>query len=99
MRKFQRRIENFTCAQCGHPVTGNGYTNHCPRCLYSKHVDIAPGDRAADCGGLMRPIGSELEGGRYFVLQECLTCGLRRRNKLGEDEMDALIRVMRDLKP
>jgi hypothetical protein len=97
MRKFQRRVENFVCAQCGFEVTGNGYTNHCPVCLYSRHVDIAPGDRAAECGGLMRPIGSAIEGGRYFVLQECLICGVRRRNRVADHEIDGLIRVMRDL--
>jgi hypothetical protein len=97
MRKFQRRIEDFTCEQCGRVVTGNGYTNHCPHCLYSKHVDVAPGDRAADCGGLMRPVGSELKNGAYFVLQECQRCGFRRKNRIGADEMDALIRLTRSL--
>ncbi|WDF05905.1 RNHCP domain-containing protein [Shouchella hunanensis] len=31
------------------------YRNHCPFCLYSKHQDIIPGDRASTCGGLMEP--------------------------------------------
>ncbi|HVJ55820.1 MAG TPA: RNHCP domain-containing protein [Aliidongia sp.] len=97
MRKFQRKIEDFTCARCGHQVTGNGYTNHCPACLYSKHVDIAPGDRAAECGGLMRPIGSELRAGRYFVIHECTRCGLTRPNRIADDEMPALIRLTRAL--
>ena len=97
MRKFQRRIENFVCENCGRTVTGNGYTNHCPECLYSKHVDIAPGDRAAECGGLMRPIGSELSGGDYFVQHECVRCGFRRRNRITPDEMAALIRLARTL--
>ena len=29
-------------------MKGNGYTNHCPKCLWSKHVDINPGDRGAN---------------------------------------------------
>jgi hypothetical protein len=95
MRKFQRKIEDFVCEQCGRAVTGDGYTNHCPDCLYSKHVDVAPGDRAAECGGLMRPIGSELKGGAYFVLQECVHCGFRRKNRVAPDEMAALIRLNR----
>ena len=45
----------------------------------------------------MRPIGSALEAGRYFVLHECERCGLQRRNGIAEDEMPALIRLMRDL--
>jgi hypothetical protein len=97
MRKFQRTVENFTCEQCGQTVIGDGYTNHCPACLYSKHVDIAPGDRAASCGGLMRPIGSELKGGTYFIQQECIQCGFRRKNRLGAGEMPALIRLARSL--
>lgn len=97
MRKFQRTIENFVCEQCGQTVIGDGYTNHCPACLYSKHVDIAPGDRAASCGGLMRPIGSELKGGRYFIQQECVRCGFRRKNRLSAGEMPALIRLTRSL--
>jgi ribosomal protein L37E len=97
MRKFQRKIEDFTCEQCGRAVTGNGYTNHCPACLYSKHVDVAPGDRAAECGGLMRPIGSELKSGAYYVLHECARCGFRRKNRIGDDEMAALIRFNRSL--
>jgi hypothetical protein len=97
MRKFQRTIENFVCEHCGFAVTGNGYTNHCPRCLHSKHVDVAPGDRAADCGGLMRPVASELRKGGYSVLQECARCGFRRRNRIAPDEMEALIRLTRHL--
>ena len=26
----------------------NGYTNHCSQCLWSKHVDINPGDRSPE---------------------------------------------------
>jgi Zn finger protein HypA/HybF involved in hydrogenase expression len=48
---FKRTIEDFTCEHCGEQVTGNGFTNHCPQCLWSKHVDIDPGDRLALCGG------------------------------------------------
>ena len=51
---FIRKTEDFICEHCGREVRGNGYTNHCPYCLWSKHVDINPGDRAAGCGGLKR---------------------------------------------
>ncbi len=89
---FQRTIESFTCGHCGREVSGNGYTNHCPACLYSRHVDIHPGDRAADCKGLMRPVQLVLEGKTRYILHECLTCGFRRRNKASaEDDSEALI--------
>ncbi|HYC79501.1 MAG TPA: RNHCP domain-containing protein, partial [Candidatus Binatia bacterium] len=57
MKLFQRTPENFVCENCGTKVSGNGYTNHCPNCLYSKHVDNNPGDRLNKCHGLMEPIG------------------------------------------
>lgn len=97
MRRFQRRIENFTCAQCGRLVIGNGYTNHCPDCLWSRHVDVMPGDREAECGGLMRPIGAELRHGLYMIEHECVRCGLRRKNRVGAEEAAALIRLARSL--
>ena len=56
---FNRKKENFVCENCGEKVEGNGYTNHCPNCLWSKHVDINPGDRAETCHGLLKPIAVE----------------------------------------
>ena len=79
--RFTRRREDFDCEHCGAAVRGDGYTNHCPRCLWSKHVDVAPGDRAADCGALMAPIGVLFEAGRHVLLHECAGCGYRRRNR------------------
>ena len=46
-KKFERNREDFTCNNCELFVQGDGYTDHCPSCLYSKHVDINPGDRQA----------------------------------------------------
>lgn len=74
-KKFKRQIENFDCLQCGRHVLGNGYTNHCPVCLISKHVDNFPGDRAADCQGVMQPIGVRVRDGQAQVLHRCLKCG------------------------
>lgn len=85
-RAFQRTIENFTCGHCGRAVAGNGYTNHCPACLYSRHVDINPGDRASQCGGLMEPVAIEISGQEWFVVQRCVACGFTRRNKLSPDD-------------
>ena len=52
--------ESFTCKACGHLVTpeeaGTQHRNHCPNCLSSLHVDIEPGDRASDCGGVMEQL-------------------------------------------
>ena len=80
-QNFKRQIEDFTCENCGTEVLGTGYTNHCPACLYSKHVDISPGDRAETCGGLMEPIEVALEKGKYIITQKCLKCGKVWRNE------------------
>lgn len=91
-RKFTRKIEDFTCLNCGTAVAGNGYTNHCPACLFSRHVDINPGDRAATCGGLMPPLGIETKEGAFVLVHRCRTCGFIRRNRLSEDDSQAKIR-------
>jgi len=95
-RLFTRNIENFTCERCGTAVEGNGFTNHCPNCLCSKHVDENPGDRAAECGGLMEPIAVEQVRGRYVVVHRCLKCGAVKRNKSSPDDSSkALVEVAR----
>ena len=72
---FTRTIEDFTCAQCGLLVLGDGYTNHCTACLWSKHVDDKiPGDRASDCGGLMEPVGVIKKHDTWRLIQKCITC-------------------------
>lgn len=89
---FKRVKENFTCGHCGKEVQGNGYTNHCPSCLWSKHVDVYPGDRAAVCRALMEPTGTETRGGEYVLVHRCTTCGHEQKNKAAkEDDRDALL--------
>jgi len=95
-RHFQRRREDFVCEVCGLAVQGTGYTNHCPRCLWSKHVDVFPGDRAATCGGLMQPVAVEMRGQQYVLVHRCTRCGAVRRNKVAKaDDFEALLRVAR----
>lgn len=54
------RNESFVCENCKKTVTPHpdgSARNHCPFCLYSKHVDADfPGDRAATCHALMAPV-------------------------------------------
>ncbi|MDZ7798959.1 MAG: RNHCP domain-containing protein [Patescibacteria group bacterium] len=85
-RKFQRTKENFTCERCGFLVQGSGYTNHCPKCLWSKHVDINPGDRQASCQGLMEPVGVKVKSGEYVIVHRCSLCGFEKRNKAAEND-------------
>ncbi|MEZ4607958.1 MAG: RNHCP domain-containing protein [Deinococcales bacterium] len=85
--------EAFLCANCGAnvPELHNGsYRNHCPFCLYSLHVDIFPGDRDNDCGGLLRPTGVEHSTKKgWVILYECDRCGAKGRNKAALDDVVA----------
>ena len=93
--QFQRKVENFKCEHCGQMVEGNGYTNHCPYCLWSKHVDNNPGDRANKCGGMMMPIDYEIKrSGTYFIIHKCLQCGTIKRNKVSpKDHLEVLMKI------
>ena len=84
--KFQKKIEDFSCEYCGTYVTGSGFTNHCPKCLWSKHVDVYPGDREELCRGLMEPIQLRLVRDGYTIVHRCVRCGLEKTNKTSEDD-------------
>ncbi len=88
---FQKRVEDFVCAKCGLQVKGSGYTNHCPQCLWSQHVDVDPGDRAAQCGGMMEPLRVEGSTGKYRILHRCTLCGTERRVDTAEDDNSAAL--------
>lgn len=75
MKNFIKRKENFVCENCGEKVVGDGYTDHCPRCLWGKHVDRdVPGDRMSDCGGLMKPIETNYLAGKFKIHYKCSRC-------------------------
>ena len=88
---MSRKNENtgFTCENCGgmvQPLDNGSYRNHCPFCLYSKHIDILPGDRREKCGGLMAPVGLRYKPGKgYQIIHRCLKCGAERVNKAATD--------------
>ena len=88
---MSRKGENagFVCAFCNakvNPLMNGSYRNHCPRCLYSRHVDDNPGDRASRCGGLMAPVGVRWKSGKgYQIVHRCQRCGVERANRIAED--------------
>ena len=94
-KHFKKVAEDFVCEFCYRVVKGDGYTNHCPNCLISKHVDeLIPGDRKSNCGGLMKPIASQIKSGRFIVFHRCTNCNKMTRNKAGEnDSVDLLIQL------
>ena len=90
-RKFIKKIEDFVCGHCKTKTKGNGYTNHCSKCLWSKHVDNYPGDRENPCGGMMEPVGLELEKNIYHIIHKCQLCGITARCKSSpQDDINAL---------
>lgn len=97
MRQFTEIDEEFICDNCGAKVPKLGYScrNHCPFCLYSKHVDINPGDRQEKCHGNLKPIGLEIDGKKgYVIIFKCEKCGMIRKNKAAKDDNnDMLIKL------
>ncbi len=89
---FIKRIEDFVCEHCDHRMSGDGYTNHCNRCLYSKHVDIHPGDRKSTCGGLMEPIEVFKKDNGYIITHRCRKCLYEKNNRSSvKDNFDIII--------
>lgn len=93
-KNFQRKIENFACEHCGLQMEGDGYTNHCPRCLWSRHVDIQPGDRLANCHGMMEPVAVSGSLNAYRILHRCQACGAEKWNQAqADDYFDQLLAI------
>lgn len=83
--------DSFTCKVCGRPVVsagaGSNHRNHCPNCLSSLHLDIEPGDREADCGGVMEPIGMWVrKNGEWAIIHRCRMCGHLSSNRVAADD-------------
>ncbi len=75
-------------------VIGNGYTNHCPRCLWSMHVDVNPGDRQNRCRGMMEPVAAIYGRTGFIITHRCAECG-EEKNISGSDRDNA--ELMADL--
>ena len=88
MKTFNEIDEEFICENCGFKVERLGYScrDHCPNCLYSKHVDKNPGDRSNNCKGLLKPIGIEKFKDTYKIIYKCNKCGKEHKNILAKDD-------------
>lgn len=83
--------DSFTCAVCGRLTipegAGSSHRNHCPHCLSSLHVDVAPGDRASGCGGVMEPVAVWVRrGGEWALIHRCRRCGTLSSNRIAADD-------------
>jgi hypothetical protein len=87
----------FVCLYCGRAVTpdpvGSAHRNHCPWCLRSLHLDVFPGDRASNCGGIMEPVAISVRRGKeWAIIHRCNDCGTLKENRIaGDDNAIALL--------
>ena len=90
----------FVCRHCGAQVSPLGYTSrdHCPKCLYSIHIDNVPGDRANTCLGDLVPISIESSPKKgYIITYKCSKCGEIKRNKSAEDDdFDVMLAIQKN---
>ena len=88
---FIARQEPFECGHCKEsvkPLEDGSYRNHCPKCLWSKHVDDkGPGDRASTCKSMMKPdrIDHHKKKG-WMIVHLCEACGKEIPNMAACDD-------------
>jgi len=87
----RRGPDSFRCRNCRLDVPmaapGTQHRNHCPNCLWSRHVDEVPGDRAADCAASMEPIGvSVRDDGEWALVHRCMACATVHVNRIAGDD-------------
>ena len=93
--RFTEIDEEFVCDVCKSIVKKLEYSarDHCPYCLCSKHLDINPGDRSANCGGVLKPI--DIEKGKkdnYKIVCATYKDGeIYLDEVLGEDKLKSIL--------
>lgn len=99
---------NFKCLQCGAFVSadreqsGVNNRNHCPNCLWSRHVDLSkPGDRKCECKSRMEPVGLSIKQsikkygnekqGELMLIHRCCGCEKFSINRIAADDNTLVI--------
>jgi hypothetical protein len=101
-RRQIRKDQDFRCANCNRFVStkrescGVNHRNHCPYCLWSRHLDDVPGDRKAGCHCRMNPLGLTLKRtnkkygcihrGEIMLIHECTGCNKISINRIAGDD-------------
>ena len=103
--------DGFSCLRCdafvsvSPRISGVRNRNHCPYCLWSRHVDWrSPGDRLSSCKGGMQPIGLTIKknrnkysprpDGELMVVHRCMVCSAFSINRIAADDgVDPLMEV------
>lgn len=100
MKQFTKLDEEFICENCKQKIEKLKYTtrDHCNHCLYSKHLDINPGDRQNTCKGLLKPIGIEKFKNTYKIIYKCEKCNQIHKNIMAKDDnMDLIIELSKNI--
>jgi hypothetical protein len=103
--RYRQEEEVFKCRHCHQfvcpPAYGSRHRNHCPFCLFSRHVDEKrPGDRMSTCGESMEPIGHfQRPNGEYVIVHRCFGCAFERFNRIAADDDFALVLSFPELSP
>ncbi len=98
-KRFKMINETFECDNCLEkvPILQGGARDHCNRCLYSKHVDVFPGDRNNKCLGLLKPIAIEKFKDTYKIVYKCEKCGEIHKNIVAfDDNFDEILDLMKN---
>jgi hypothetical protein len=88
--------EPFNCVKCNelvlNTVSGTEQRNHCPKCLWSRHVDFQIGDRRSACRSVMEPIAvCAKPNGEWSIVHRCIKCGAVRLNRIAGDDNEILL--------
>ena len=88
---FKMINENFLCENCNQNILkhpGGSARNHCPFCLYSKHLDENfPWDRISECMWLMIPIWIDHKKNKWWMIKhKCNKCNKEILNKIAPDD-------------
>jgi hypothetical protein len=110
--RFDTQLNDFKCKHCHNYVTtdpafsGVGNRNHCPYCLWSRHLDLFDaGDRLAACKSEMEPVGLSLKRsrkkygsglGELMLIHRCVECSRVSINRMAaDDDPDTLFGIYR----
>lgn len=88
---FKMINDSFECENCWFLIEKHpewSARNHCPNCLFSKHLDdIFPWDRASLCKNLMKPVWIDHKKNKWWMIKhKCVKCGKEILNKVAPDD-------------
>lgn len=110
--KREAKAGGLRCSHCHEWIStnesiGTVHRNHCPYCLWSKHVDQeTPGDRSSKCQAGMEPIGltfkhegwdkkGTLKQGEIMLIHQCAQCERVSINRVaGDDSPSEILTVL-----